>query len=278
MLNILQAKELLTTKVYVDFENIYTILKKSGKDPLEMGFFEVIRRKMEAEGMDIIDFIVYGSFEQTPLNKYQTVLRKMGLATRHSSNNGKNCSDMELTVDVLRDLYKNKNIEVFVIISSDRDIIPLLKSISSENKISYVFSTKSSFNPVVMKFTSCHEYLEDLFDLGEPEAPATVNLDLIETVVVDPLTIDPEKIERAREVANYFYKSKIWRKSLIDGSPVRLKGYLEVITWVLKRTANELLEDFRLGHTLKYITLYEDQNKELSIKEGVLAGIFIKES
>ncbi len=135
MLNILQTKELLTTKVYVDFENIYTILKKSGKDPLEMGFFEAIRRKMEAEGMDIIDFIVYGSFEQTPLNKYQTVLRKMGLATRHSSNNGKNCSDMELTVNVLRDLYKNKNIEVFVIISSDRVVTLPKKSTIQRSKI-----------------------------------------------------------------------------------------------------------------------------------------------
>jgi len=275
LLNILQSKELLTTKVYVDFENIYTILKKSGKDPLEMGFFEVIRRKTEAEGMSIIDLVVFGSFEQTPLNKYQTVLRKMGLETRHSSNNGKNCSDMELTVNVLRDLYKNKNIEVFVIISSDRDIIPLLKSISSENKISYVFSTKSSFNPVVMKFATFHEYLENLFDLGEPEPPVTVNLNLIETAAIDPLTIDPEKIERAREVANYFYKSKIWQKSLIGGNPVRLKGYLEVIMWVLKRPENEIMEDFQLGHALKYITLYEDSNKGLCIKEGALVGMFI---
>jgi hypothetical protein len=120
-------------------------------------------------------------------------------------------------------------------------------------------------------------YIEDLFDLGELEPPVTVNLNLIETVVVDPLTIDPEKIERAREVANYFYKSKIWRKSLIDGSPVRLKGYLEVITWVLKRSVNELLEDFRLGHALKYITLYAEPNKGLCIKEGELARQFIQD-
>ena len=76
-----------------------------------------------------------------------------------------------------------------------------------------------------MKFATFHEYLENLFDLGEPEPPVTVNLNLIETAAIDPLTIDPEKIERAREVANYFYKSKIWQKSLIGGNPVRLKGY-----------------------------------------------------
>jgi uncharacterized LabA/DUF88 family protein len=148
LINILQTNRrlnTLSTTVYVDYENIYTILKKAGKDPLELDFFRIIQERLKTEGLTIIDFIVYGNFEHTPLNKLQTSLRKMGFQTRHSSNNGKNCSDMELTVDVLKDLYKNKNIEIFVIISSDRDIIPLLKSISAENRLSYVLSTKNSF-------------------------------------------------------------------------------------------------------------------------------------
>jgi hypothetical protein len=65
---------------------------------------------------------------------------------------------------------------------------------------------------------------------------------------------------------------------VVEGKPVSLKGYLEVIAWVLKRSANELLEDFKLGHSLKYITLYEDTNKGLFIKEGKLSGLFIKGS
>ena len=284
MLNILQAKELFTTKVYVDFENIYTILKKSGRDPLEMGFFEVIRRKIEAEEMGIIDFIVYGNFEQAPLNKYQTILRKMGFQTRHSANCGKNCSDMELTVNVLQDLYKNQNLEIFVIITSDRDFIPLLKAISSENKISYVFSTKSSFNPVLIQYATGHAYLEDLFDLGEPEAPVTsvttltVNRDLIDPSAFDPLTINPEKIKQAREVAGYFYKSKIWQKSFLDSAPITLKGYLEVIVRALKRSTTELLDDFKTAHVLKYITLYEEPIKGICIKEGERSGLFIHEA
>ena len=45
--------------------------------------------------------------------------------------------------------------------------------------------------------------------------------------------------------------------------------------WVLKRPENEIMEDFQLGHALKYITLYEDSNKGLCIKEGALVGMFI---
>jgi hypothetical protein len=36
--------------VYVDFENIFEILKKYGKDPLEMNFFKVIHEKLKVEG------------------------------------------------------------------------------------------------------------------------------------------------------------------------------------------------------------------------------------
>ena len=284
MLNILQTKEFFNTKVYVDFENIYTILKKSGHDPLEIGFFEVLRRKMEAEGMYINDFIVYANFEQAPLNKYQTVLRKMGFATRHSAIEGKNCGDLELAVDALRDLYTNQNLDIFVIITNDRDFTPLLKSISAENKISYVFSTKSSFNPVLLNFSAFHMYLEDLFNLGDLETPVTsvktltVNQDLIDPAVTDPLgagapTIDQDQIARAREVAFYFYRSKIWRKSSLDGKPITLKGYLDVIIRVLKRSADELLSDFRLAHSLKYLTIFQDQHKGECITQGEYAGL-----
>ena len=239
--------------------------------------------------MDIDDFTVYADFERSPLNKYQTVLRKMGFQTRHSSIQGKSCSDLELTVDALRDLYKNQFLKIFVIITSDRDLIPLLKSINSENKISYVFSTKSNFNPVLCQYSLFHVFIEDLFSLGELKAPVTsvktltVNRDFIDPPAFDPScagaqVFAPEKVERAREVANYFYKSKIWRNSMKGGILITLKGYLEVIAKVLNRATNELLDDFKLADSLRYLSIFEDKDKGLCLKEGELAGMFIKES
>lgn len=89
----------------------------------------------------------------------------MGLQTRHASNDGKNSGDLELTVDALRVLYKNSNINFFVIISSDRDIIPLLKAIKYENKTSYVLSTQNGFNKTVAEYADFHEYIEEIFNL-----------------------------------------------------------------------------------------------------------------
>jgi uncharacterized LabA/DUF88 family protein len=114
--------------VFVDYENISALLKKYGKDPLEIDFFRVIQTKLKEANLHIIDFTVYGNFEKKTFNnKQQTLLRIRGLQTRHTSNNGKNSGDLELTVDAIRALYKNPSITVFVIISSDRDIIPPFK-------------------------------------------------------------------------------------------------------------------------------------------------------
>jgi uncharacterized LabA/DUF88 family protein len=255
--------------VYIDFENIAELLKKSGHDPLRMDFFGVIRDKLITSGLKIIDIIVFGNFEKDiATGKLQTVLRALGLQARHASNNGKNSSDLELTVNALRDLYRNSNIEVFVIISSDRDIIPLLKEIKYENKLTYVISTKSGFNPIVVKFADFHEYIEDIFKLPPPEEAFANQVEFLELTGIDPVTIDPAKIQRAGEVAGYFYKSHIRVQAVLLGKPVNLKGYLAVITRILQRSPSDILDDFKLAHYLKYITIYKDPDRGLCLKEG----------
>jgi uncharacterized LabA/DUF88 family protein len=255
--------------VYVDFENISELLKKSGHDPLEMNFFKVIPEKLKTAGLNIIDIIVFDNFEKNTLNgKQQTLLRAMGFQTRHASNNGKNSSDLELTVNALRDLFRNPNIDVFVIASSDRDIIPLLKEIKYENKLSFIITTRNGFNPTVIKYADSHEYIEDIFKLT-PTDEAIVNQDaLLELIKIDPATIGLAKIRRAREVARYFYKSHIWTQAALLGKPVNFKGYLDVVARVVKRSSDDILNDFKLAHCLKYIAIYQDPARGLCLKEG----------
>jgi hypothetical protein len=257
---------------YVDYENIRELLKTYGKNPLEIDFFRVILGRLAIAGLKVIDFIVYGDFEKTMRCNDQTFLRAMGLQTRHATNDGKSSGDLELTVDALRDLYKNSNISIFVIISSDRDIIPLLKAIKYENKLSYVYSTRNGFNQIVAKYADFHEYLEDLFTLT-PGDQVTINSNEIDSFnSIDPATVSPEKIRRAKEVCQYFYTSHIWTKSSILGKPVCMKGYSDVVAKVVQRPVEEVLEDFKLAHALKYVTLYSDPGKGLCIKEGERFG------
>ena len=270
----LQAKnELANAVVYADYENILELLKLFGKDPLEMDFFKIIQDKLLAGGLNIVDFIIYGNFEKKNSNcKHQTHLRALGLQTRHSCNSGKSSSDLELTVDVLKDLYKNHNINIFVMISSNRDIIPLLKAIKYENKLSYVISAQNGFNQTVAKYADFHEYIEDIFQI-EPLSPWDLEQEPEEVnIEVDDFEVkasNPEDIGRAQEVARYFYQSHIWKRASLLGEPVSLKGYLDVISKVIHRFRGDILDDFKLAHCLKYVTIYQDPKRGLCVKQGL---------
>ena len=278
MINTLQLNNrLLNAMVYIDYENIFDILKRYGKGLLEIDFFEIVQGKLVAMGLKIIDTIVFGNFERNSRNdKQQIYLREKGYQTRNASHNGKSCSDLELTVQTLQDLYRNPNIDVFVIVSSDRDAIPLLKAIKYENKFSYLISTQNGFNQVVAKSADYHEYLEDIFDLTMPE-PSSAGQDPIGTLTaIVPDVINLKKIRQAREVARYFYHSDIRQRSSSFGKPINLNGYVDVVAKVVHRHLDEVILDFKLAHGMKLVTIYTDPARGLCIKEGPQLARIIK--
>lgn len=266
---ILEKKETYANAcVYVDYENIFQLLKKYGTNPMQIEFFTKIKNRLRNNlQLNIIDFIVFGNFERSQLfeSNHQTRLQSMGVQTRHTSNNGKNSGDLELTVYALTTLYKNKNVDVFVIISSDRDIIPLIKAIKAENKISYVITTKNGFDRIVAEYADFHEYIEDIFGLTE-DMVIENSTDKLLDYHFDTLT--HEQIERAKEVSRFFYHSKIWEHYITDGVKVSLSGYAPMLTTVTSRLKEEIIDDFKVAHYLKYVTLYEDEQKGICIKEG----------
>ncbi|MCL6589717.1 MAG: NYN domain-containing protein [Firmicutes bacterium] len=255
---------------YVDYQNILDLLKRYGTSPAEINFFRVIQDNLKQSGINVIDFIAYGDFDKNTENaREQTYLRNIGLQTRHSSINGKNTGDLELTVNALQVLYKNPSIQVFVFITSGRDLIPLLKAIKYENKYSYVFSTKTGFNPVIAEYADFHQYVEDVFQLN-PETKGPVYSPISSTLAwdFDYRDINEAAIARAREVSNYLYRSNIWKKYTQTAEPINLHGYIQVISKIIHRSPDEILNDFKVAHYLKYVTIYS-QSGQLYVKQGL---------
>lgn len=274
----MELKNFTNAAIYVDYENIYELLKFYGKNPFDIDFFPVIIKKLKNEyRFKIIEFIVYSNFEKKEFQgRQQTLIQKLGIETRHSSNSGKNCSDLELTVDALRTLYKNPNVDVFVLISSDRDIIPLIKAIKYENKISFTISTKKGFNLIVTKYTDYHEYIEDIFQLSlkdEPHhhdgSPEACGLREAGLKFDDSCgTVTGEDLERAKEVSKLFYGSNVWKKYEQIGEIISLKGYINILAKTVIRNQAQLWEDFKMAHHLQYVYIYNDPKKGLCLKEG----------
>jgi hypothetical protein len=171
-----------------------------------------------------------------------------------------------LTVDSLTTLFKNPNIDVFIIVSSDRDMIPLLKAIKYENKFAYVLSTKYGFNPVVSCYADYHEYIEDIFDL---KAEMLLNEEVQEiSLVINQTNLNENDIENAKEVSRLLYSSNIWKIYETEGNPVTLKGYLNIVSKKIGWDYTQLVKCFELAHHYKYITIYNDKNKGLCLKKG----------
>lgn len=258
--------QLVNAAVYVDYENIYELLQKYRINPLEIDFFPVILdRFREIYHLNLVECIVYANFEKKAFQgKLQTDLQNLGLQTRHASRNGKNCSDLMLTVDALTTLYKNPNIQAFVIISSDRDMIPLIGAIKYENKFAYMLSTKCGFNPGVSYYPDQHEYIEDIFHLTlEPPVNKTIS-----QFDVGRNPLDTDAIENAKEVSKLFYHSNVWKVYNEAGDPVTLKGYISIISKKVRRNDMQIMDDFKLAHCFKYVTIYKDENKGLCLTKG----------
>jgi hypothetical protein len=242
--------------VYIDYENIWALLQRYGTDPMAINFFPVILDRLKKDNnLNIIDCIAYCNFERKSFNgRLKTAIQQFGIQTRHSANGTKNCSDLLLTVDALLALSKSPHIKVFVIISSDRDMISLLNAIKADNKLACLISTRLGFNTVMAEYANHHEYLEDIFNLSLP-------WDNEEREYISDAA-------RAREASRLLFRSKVWQNYEKTGHPVTLKGYVIIIAQVVKRTPSQIIEDFKLADFLKYVKLYEDPRRGLCFNKG----------
>jgi uncharacterized LabA/DUF88 family protein len=254
MTNLIQQK--LTAAAYIDYENIIGLLKTHfSVNPLELNFFGVILDRLRNHyQLNIIEIKAFCNFERKELQgRHQSLLQWMGVQTRHTANNGKNSGDLELTADALRSLYKNPAIEVFVVISSDGDIIPLLKSIKYENKKTYVISCRIGFNGSISNYADLQEYVEDIFKL---EKPATTDGEFLElgSINGDPTYLD---LERCEELIDLLFASIMWKNHETEGYPVTIKGFSEAVSRRVQRDPSQIVKDLQLAHRLGLIEIYQ---------------------
>ena len=170
-----------------------------------------------------------------------------------------------LVVDAMAALFKTKT-EVIVIVSSDTDMVPLLKAIKYENKITCLLSTKNGFNQVACRYADYHEYIEDLFNLPEITAKKADRESDAESV--DAGTDVDRQIDNALEVARLLYSTKIWQKYEKDGIPVSLKGYILSLVPRTGRGVEQLMTDFNIAQMMEFVTLYDDPAKGTCIERG----------
>lgn len=163
--------------VFVDFDNIYYSLKDYGVN-LEDESYCVFSLMNTLYTKDKIRTMrAYADFEQVKISfKY---LQEKRVQIKNVYGNGKteehrkNASDIELSIDAIETYYKDSNIDTFVFITSDSDMIPIMSRLIFKGKKVHLYYIEQNTSQYQHITEYCHISQDLLKVLGVEEKRKT---------------------------------------------------------------------------------------------------------
>ncbi|MGK0262410.1 MAG: uncharacterized LabA/DUF88 family protein, partial [Planctomycetota bacterium] len=123
--------------VFVDFENLFLSLK--GREELSgfrirelsLGILEQLKQRLHTDKAPMVLGRSYAAFDTYPGMEVAHDLALMGFDPQYVlvGHAGKNSADVQLACDVCRVLYRRPDIDAIVIVSGDRDFIPIARQV-----------------------------------------------------------------------------------------------------------------------------------------------------
>lgn len=200
--------------IFIDYENLHKTLIKNNQNLIGTLFFEKLKKWCEEKCLRILDIKVYCNFDIDDLyqSHHQSKLQEYGIETYHTSNKGKNYSDLKITTDLLEELYENSNIDGFIIISNDKDMTPLIKIIKRYKEFVYLLTNQNSYDINLRNFPDEIYILEEtVFKIKEEKIKNEIkNYKKYEENIVKSLEdyVDNTRVLKNRDL-EYIIKSNI---------------------------------------------------------------------
>jgi len=128
--------------VFVDFENLFLSLKNREElsglriRELSLGILEQLKERLHNDKAPMVLGRSYAAFDTYPGMEVAHDLALMGFDPQYVlvGHAGKNSADVQLACDVCRVLYRRPDIDAIVIVSGDRDFIPIARQVLEENR------------------------------------------------------------------------------------------------------------------------------------------------
>lgn len=128
--------------VFVDFENLFLSLKNREElsglriRELSLGILEHLKERLSKDKAPMVLGRSYAAFDTYPGMEVAHDLALMGFDPQYVlvGHAGKNSADVQLACDVCRVLYRRPDIDAIVIVSGDRDFIPIARQVLEENR------------------------------------------------------------------------------------------------------------------------------------------------
>lgn len=133
-----QCKGIKHVGIFVDFDNVYYTLKDYGiniQEP-EYDIFKAINTIYSKEKIRTLR--AYADYDQVDISfkwmQEHRVQIKNVYGNGREEEHRKNASDIELSIDAMESYYKNPEIDTFVFITSDSDMIPIMSRLIFKGK------------------------------------------------------------------------------------------------------------------------------------------------
>lgn len=150
-----EKNDLYNAALFIDYENVYKNLLCENRNIIRDGFFEKIRKWCQKNNRRLVKIAVYCNYDNQDLHEsyHQSLLQSYGVESIHTSNQGKNFADLQITIDVLTAMHLNNNIDEFLIMSNDKDMTPLLNNIRYNKRKVSVITVGDKYNDAICSFS-----------------------------------------------------------------------------------------------------------------------------
>jgi len=215
--------EMHNVAIYIDYENIYKTLLKERRNLLREGFFESISKWCKDQNLRIVKIVAYCNFDNEDLYKsyHQTILQEYGVNTVHTSNRGKNYSDLQISIDAINDMYLNHNIDEFIIMSNDKDMSPLLNTIKSNKKKAILLTVGETYDYALCNVPDEHITLENILEKVDERNLYIHRIEdkvheNVQTYVKEQLSLFAKTEEFKKFELNYAVENQVKYKHIMD--------------------------------------------------------------
>lgn len=192
----MMGRELYNVALFIDYENVYKNLLEEKRNAIRDGFFEKVREWYKKRNRRLVKIAVYCNFDNDDMHDSypQSLLQSYGVETIHTSNQGKNFADLQITIDVLTAMHMNSNIDEFIIMSNDKDMTPLLTNLRYNKRKVSVITVGDSYNNAICSFADEQISYYDIIE----EPVQSLFIESIEARIMKNLAFQFEK-NKARE-------------------------------------------------------------------------------
>lgn len=207
--------------IFWDFDNVHlTIQEKFGIDNNYLiELIDKVNSMFEQDSIRV--FRAYADFEK--ISKVQSIIQKKRVTPKHvfSSNSGtenrKNASDIELCLDALEITLTKEEIDLIVVISADKDMIPLMNRLRFYGKETKLIFLKESLaeDELILDFVDSHISIEELISLSKINVEE-LSLSELERGAIDAVNMVKDFYERNVDKPKMFYGISFYKQDMLS--------------------------------------------------------------